>query len=128
MPCGGIWTPGPDSSWTNGGPCWVCQEDGCELFCDEWDTPLHVRCLGEFLCSEEGRIVLDHGHCIEVAETDHSYIIGASEPQREGESCDAISATSTTKAETPRKAWAAVLCLAFLAVGVSLLLPLLLRG
>jgi hypothetical protein len=66
MPCGGIWTPEPGSFWIADHPCWVCQEKGCELFCDEWDTPLHVRCLGKFLDTDEGRCMLLHGHGIHV--------------------------------------------------------------
>lgn len=67
MPCGGIWTPEPGSHWLDH-ECWVCREKGCELFCDEWDTCLHVRCLGTFLNTEEGKCVLLHGHGIWVPE------------------------------------------------------------
>lgn len=65
MPCGGIWTPEPGSHWLDH-TCWVCGERGCELFCDEWDTTLHVRCLGAFLQTEEGKCVLLHGHGISI--------------------------------------------------------------
>lgn len=68
MPCGGIWTPEPGSHWVQG-RCWVCPETGCELFCDEWDTPLHIRCLGRFLEMEEGKLaIINHGHSISVEE------------------------------------------------------------
>lgn len=63
MPCGGIYaftgTPYP---------CWVCGEATAELFCEEWDTTLHVKCLGAFLQSSEGRCVLLHKHAIEIPE------------------------------------------------------------
>ena len=45
--------------------CWVCGKNDppCDLFCDEWDTYLHSSaCLAEFLASDEGRIVILHGH------------------------------------------------------------------
>jgi hypothetical protein len=58
MPCGGIWPA------MSGHPCWVCGEIGCDLFCEEWDTPLHKRCLGAFLKTEEGQCVIEHGHNI----------------------------------------------------------------
>lgn len=77
MPCGGIY-PGADISvdrpcwfWTTGGR----EEDellaGCgpspaELFCEEWDTFLHVKCLIRFLQTEEGKGVMAHGHEIHV--------------------------------------------------------------
>lgn len=67
MPCGGIWTPFPGSHWLQH-PCFVCGAPDSELFCDEWDTPLHVRCLGKFLESDEGKCMLLHGHGIQVLE------------------------------------------------------------
>lgn len=67
MPCGGIWTPEPGDHWL-AHKCWVCEEHDCELFCAEWDTPLHVRCLGKFLETPEGKIMLRHGHGIAIPE------------------------------------------------------------
>lgn len=61
MPCGGIYPGGPCGP-EDDYPCWVCREKECDLFCDEWDTPLHSRCVAKFLESDEGRIVLAHGH------------------------------------------------------------------
>ncbi len=58
MPCGGIWPAESDH------PCWACGETGCDLWCEEWDTPLHKRCLGAFLKTEEGQCVIAHGHNI----------------------------------------------------------------
>lgn len=68
MPCGGIWTPEPGSFWLADSRCWVCQGPDCELFVDEWDAQLHVRCLGAFLQTEEGRCMLLHGHGIQIPE------------------------------------------------------------
>ena len=67
MPCGGIWAPEPGSHWLST-KCWECGQTGCELFCDEWDTPLHIKCLGKFLQSDEGQIVINHKHSIFVPE------------------------------------------------------------
>ncbi len=57
MPCGGIHPMGSVDY-----PCWMCGEKGCDLFCDEWDTPIHSRCVPAFLETEEGETVLRHGH------------------------------------------------------------------
>ncbi len=67
MPCGGITAYPPGDFWSQG-KCWVCDEEGCELFCEEWDTPLHYKCLGTFLASEEGQVVLRHRHMIDIPE------------------------------------------------------------
>lgn len=72
MPCGGIYPMKAD------GPveCWFalyselrpkqCDNSVPELFCEEWDTFLHVKCLINFLTTEEGRCVMAHGHEIHV--------------------------------------------------------------
>lgn len=62
MPCGGVYSVPPSPRNT----CFVCERGGGDLFCDEWDTHLHRECLGSFLLSEEGKIVLAHGHAISV--------------------------------------------------------------
>lgn len=31
-------------------------------FCHEWDTYIHARCVPVFLQTDEGQIVIDHGH------------------------------------------------------------------
>ncbi len=68
MPCGGIWMPVKGTHWLNG-PCWCCGKTECELFCDEWDTPLHIECLSLFLRTDEGRLtLLDHKHGIYIPE------------------------------------------------------------
>lgn len=58
MPCGGIF-PGS----LGGDPtCWVCHKYGCDLFCMEWDAVIHSECVPAFLETEEGQLVLEHGH------------------------------------------------------------------
>lgn len=75
MPCGGIFpighTEGVDDV-EHGGKCWTCgkSEPVPDLFVVEWDAYLHRACLGKFLASEEGQIVLDHKHAIVVPEGD----------------------------------------------------------
>ena len=59
MPCGGITPCAPDDY-----PCWVCEKPGAQHFCIEWDTPIHARCVLEFLTDMEGQIVISHGHTI----------------------------------------------------------------
>jgi hypothetical protein len=65
-PCGGInseWGTAPAED------CFTCRgklhATPCTLFCEEWDCHLHRECLSEFLHSEEGRIVIEHGHAVE---------------------------------------------------------------
>jgi hypothetical protein len=60
MPCGGIFPD--DSLSTSTHPCWQCNKPGCDLFCIEWDAPIHSACVKEFLEGPEGEIVLNHGH------------------------------------------------------------------
>ena len=69
MPCGGIYPI--KGSWVekvhqDKTPCWVCMEAGCTHFCDEWDTPLHARCVLAFLQTEEGKCVIEHGHLVQI--------------------------------------------------------------
>jgi hypothetical protein len=44
------------------GGCWVCGRGGRKHFCHEWDTYIHARCVPQFLLSEEGQCVIEHGH------------------------------------------------------------------
>jgi hypothetical protein len=71
-PCGGI-TPQDPMGGIPAGLCWTCDEyvsgnpnDG--LYVEEWDAVIHRHCLGYFLASPEGIIVLGHGHQIIVPE------------------------------------------------------------
>lgn len=59
MPCGGIY---PVSGLIY--PCWVCDKHNCELFCEEWDTAIHKKCVDKFLETDEGKLVLNHEHNI----------------------------------------------------------------
>lgn len=64
MPCGGIRPL--LSRQSSHYPCWVCNLKDCDLWCEEWDTPIHSRCVPRFLKTEEGKIVLDHGHGVQM--------------------------------------------------------------
>jgi hypothetical protein len=64
MPCGGINPIVRDVVPAKGGKCWVCRKPGALHFVDEWDDFIHARCVPEFLQSEEGRVVIDHGHTV----------------------------------------------------------------
>ena len=67
MPCGGIFP----REGTFAGPvedtddCFHCGKTGnATHYCEEWDCYLHKDCIGEFLLTEEGQIVIKHGHSI----------------------------------------------------------------
>ena len=65
MPCGGIYpieAMGESYQDVKDTPCWMCGQSGCEVFCEEWDTGLHKKCVEEFLKTPEGKIVIAHGH------------------------------------------------------------------
>lgn len=70
MPCGGIFSTVYGRPML-AGSCFQCGKwtdewDG--LFVEEWDAVIHRECLGLFLCSEEGKVVMEHGHAIQVEE------------------------------------------------------------
>lgn len=72
MPCGGIvpikhvlGTIQDELSPGRGG-CWICDRGGCTHFVIEWDAYIHAKCVPAFLQSEEGKIVINHGHTIHV--------------------------------------------------------------
>lgn len=65
MPCGGIWPLAKVNGKWAGDPelrCWQCNRSGADHFCEEWDTGLHGKCIAEFLETEEGKVVVNHGH------------------------------------------------------------------
>jgi hypothetical protein len=83
MPCGGIYPV--KGSWieqlpigNNPPKCWQCQNSTStsppDHFCDEWDCFLHSVCVAPFLLSEEGQVVISHGHevLIHFGEQEHS--------------------------------------------------------
>lgn len=59
MPCGGIY---PGGLMAQRYSCLQCDKPGCDLWCEEWDSPLHSECVEEFLKTVPGDIVLNHGH------------------------------------------------------------------
>ena len=78
MPCGGIFpvfgnwvekyllqaadTPDPIDK------CWQCDRTGPDHFCLEFDCFLHGSCVEKFLQTQEGEIVLKHGHEVRVGD------------------------------------------------------------
>jgi len=74
MPCGGIYPVVEDSelgqfhrkgSLYN--DCFYCNKEidyKDLMFCDEWDCYLHRDCVIDFLKTEEGKVVLGHGHAV----------------------------------------------------------------
>lgn len=68
MPCGGIYPI--KGSWVEKyltpekARCYVCGKGGTDHFCDEWDTDIHYECVPAFLNSEDGKVVISHGHSI----------------------------------------------------------------
>lgn len=60
MPCGGVYPlTQPDDS-----PCLRCGRRGGDHWVEEWDGAVHRGCLLDYLGSDEGEIILDHGHPI----------------------------------------------------------------
>jgi hypothetical protein len=73
MPCGGIIPI--KGTWVEKfhdpkHPCWQCNKGDCDVFCQEWDTPLHSKCVRAFLETEEGKIVLAHKHMVVIVKED----------------------------------------------------------
>jgi len=75
MPCGGIFPTdniGERESRliVEGGPCWKCGKDPSvqSHYCMEWDCVLCRDCVLPFLETDEGKIVLAHGHEIIIQE------------------------------------------------------------
>jgi hypothetical protein len=71
MPCGGVY-PATTSDLKSFGlsqfECWHCDKPGCDLVLEEWDSVIHSACVPAFLKTEEGQIVLKHGHAVIVLE------------------------------------------------------------
>ena len=78
MPCGGIYPI--KGSWAEAFmkpemPCWQCNKGGCDLFCMEWDAVLHSTCVPAFLETDDGKIVLNHGHAVVVLKDDNPHVL-----------------------------------------------------
>jgi hypothetical protein len=69
VPCGGVYPIIPATH--KNARCWQCGLTAAakplDHFCDEWDTYIHRDCIPAFLATDEGRIVLDHGHEVWIA-------------------------------------------------------------
>jgi len=62
MPCGGIYPiRGIHLRYT----CLFCGKPNTDHWCEEWDAPLHADCIVPFLETEEGQVVLYHGHHVQ---------------------------------------------------------------
>ena len=73
MPCGGIYPVCPQEDI-----CFYCGKTGLlDHFCDEWDTGLHAECVEPFLKTEEGKVVLAHGHRIIVRINNQTRIVAS---------------------------------------------------
>lgn len=72
MPCGGISGGQIYGMFQIKGECFQCYMDILEpddgLFVEEWDCVIHRNCLGNFLLTDEGKVVMNHGHSIMVPE------------------------------------------------------------
>jgi hypothetical protein len=58
MPCGGIYPMKADPELQ----CFHCNGANADHSVEEWDSFLHGRCIVPFLMTDEGAIVLEHGH------------------------------------------------------------------
>jgi hypothetical protein len=73
MPCGGIWPIGPNGLIIDATEiisrkdlaCLQCGARGADHFCEEWDGGLHGACIAAYLETEEGMLVVAHGHQVE---------------------------------------------------------------
>lgn len=65
MPCGGIY---PVADVPTKYRCWECNKPGCDHAVEEWDSFLHERCVLAFLRTDEGQVVIEHKHLIQIGE------------------------------------------------------------
>jgi len=62
MPCGGIWPVDPGFQDGLRWECWVCRSKEADHYCEEWDCGLCGKCIAAFLETDEGQVVINHGH------------------------------------------------------------------
>jgi hypothetical protein len=62
MPCGGI----DKYNDVHPGDCFYCSKPDATHYCHEWDCMLHADCIIPFLETEEGKIVIKHGHTVTI--------------------------------------------------------------
>ncbi len=71
MPCGGIYRIRSEG-FDRIAHCFHCNKEiapgGPLYFVEEWDAHVHGKCIHAFLLTDEGRIVLQHGHVIAIDE------------------------------------------------------------
>ena len=69
MPCGGIFPikgSYVERYYDPKHKCWICNKPKCTHFCEEWDCGLHVDCAVKFLTTEEGILMREHGHLVQI--------------------------------------------------------------
>jgi hypothetical protein len=59
MPCGGII---PLDQVNKEERCLICDKSDTDHFCEEWDSMLHVKCATTMFRTDEGKILISHGH------------------------------------------------------------------
>ncbi|HEY5174381.1 MAG TPA: hypothetical protein VII95_02320 [Terriglobales bacterium] len=55
---------GTSASYRPGRICCVCGEDDAQHFCDENKEYIHARCALKYLQTEQGKIIIEHGHTV----------------------------------------------------------------
>jgi hypothetical protein len=93
MPCGGIW-PASVENQTGGRAqnllCWHCNKPKVDHCLEEFDSYIHGSCVHMFLRTEEGQIVVEHKHHIQVdgtvlqreGELNETLLVRLLEPER----------------------------------------------
>lgn len=68
MPCGGIYPMGRDGVAVTHEKhnCWECNKPKPDCALIEWDAYIHSACVPAFLETEEGKVVLNHGHEVSI--------------------------------------------------------------
>lgn len=73
MPCGGIWPIKPlEEAVSKDSWCYHCVEwlsksgKTPDHEVEEWDAVLHGDCVEAFLKTDEGKLVIEHNHLIQV--------------------------------------------------------------
>jgi len=42
--------------------CCLCRKPGALHFVEEWDDFIHARCVPDYLHTDDGRCIIEHGH------------------------------------------------------------------
>jgi hypothetical protein len=68
MPCGGIYPITNQFSKEARLQCLHCNKLGADHMVEEWDGFLHRNCIPAYLLTDEGQIVMLHGHEVVIQE------------------------------------------------------------